>query len=329
MKICYLADVNNYHTEKWARYFVNKGHEVVIISLSKGQIEGCKVYDFNYRNVKKLSTIKKLSYLVFVSKIKKIIKNEKPDVVHAHYASSYGLISKLVGFNPTIVSLWGSDILLFPKKSFLHKFIIKKILNANNYLFSTSEYMIKEANKYLKKTKTIYLTPFGVDINKFQSLKGTKDNQRFVIGINKSLEDISGIDILLKALHQLKQKAEELDIELRIAGKGSQYNYLKKVVYQLKLVENVKFYGFLNQSEVITFLQSLDVAVYPSRSESFGVSAIEAQACGIPVIASNVDGFKESTIPGETALLFKKEDVSDLIKKIRFLYENREKLAYS
>lgn len=324
MKICYLADINNYHTKKWCNYFLSRGHEVIIISLSQGEIPGCKSYCFNFKDVKKLNTIKKIGYLHNLRKIKKILDKEKPDILHSHYVSSYGLIGVLTGYKPHIVSLWGSDILLFPKKSFIHKFIISRILNSKTHIFSTSKYMIREADKYFKGNKDIYLTPFGVNLNLFQP-RDINNSKSFIIGVNKSLEKISGIDLLLKAFSQILADNKDANIELRIAGEGSQRESLIKLAEELHIKENVKFYGFLNQKEIVLFLQELDIAIYPSLSESFGVAAVEAQACGIPVIASDVDGFKESTVPGETSLLFENGNTVDLKNKILSLYKDENK----
>ncbi len=321
MKICYLADINNYHTIKWCSYFASKGYEIIVISLSNGKIKGCKTYCFKYQDVKKLSTIEKIGYLKNIKKIKEIIYKEKPDILHSHYASSYGLIGNLTKFKPHIVSLWGSDIYIFPRKSFLHKLIIKKVLNGTNHIFSTSRCMSEEASKYIKKDIIIPITPFGVNIDLFKSY-GKKKHDSFIIGVNKSLEKISGIDILLKAYKKFKEENPEVNSELRIAGKGSQYGELSVLARELNIEKDVIFYGFLNEQKIVEFLNKLDLAIYPSRSESFGVSAIEAQACELPVIASDVDGFKESTIPNETALLFKKEDVENLYKLIQLIYDN-------
>ncbi|UOQ50325.1 glycosyltransferase family 4 protein [Gracilibacillus caseinilyticus] len=326
MKICYLADINNYHTKKWVEYFSSIGHEIIVISLANGQIKNCKSYCFGFSNVKHTSLFKKVKYLTYIKKIKEILKKEKPDLLHAHYASSYGLLSVLSGYKPSIVSLWGSDILLFPKKTFIHKFIITRVLNGDNFLFSTSDYMISESKQYLKKNKQIHLTPFGVNTNKFKPVENKdKKNETFIIGVNKSLETISGIDVLLKAFNQFMKKNDRPQVELRIAGKGSKKGYFLDLCKELSIEKYVKFYGYLNEDEVVKFLQDLDLAVYPSRSESFGVSAVEAQACGIPVIASDVDGFKESTMPGETALLFESENELELCHKIQILYRNQAK----
>ncbi|MGX1262644.1 glycosyltransferase involved in cell wall biosynthesis [Rossellomorea marisflavi] len=325
MKICYLADINNYHTQKWCNYFLSQGHEVLVISLTDGHIAGCRAFCFGFSNVKGLSSVSKVKYLLTISKIKKILQKEKPDILHSHYASSYGLIGSLTNYKPHIISLWGSDVYSFPNKSLIHRKTLELSLNSNSEIFSTSKCMKVEAEKYLKTNKNIVITPFGVDLSVFHPTK-RKGHSRFIIGINKSLEPVSGIDILIKSMDIISRNLDINNFELRISGKGGKDAELKKLVKDLNLTDHVKFYGFLSQGEMANFLNDLDIAVYPSLAESFGVAAVEAQACGTPVITSDVDGFKESTEPGVTSLLFKQGNAKELAEKIIHLYLNRGKI---
>ncbi|MDQ9894055.1 glycosyltransferase, partial [Acinetobacter baumannii] len=87
---------------------------------------------------KNKSAIKKIEYLKVIKEIKKIIYDIKPDILHAHYASSYGLIGSLVNYKPYIISAWGTDTYEFPNNGFIQKYIIKYNLKKADYIFSTS-----------------------------------------------------------------------------------------------------------------------------------------------------------------------------------------------
>ena len=125
MKICYLADANNIHTKKMCEYFANKGYDVSVISLNDGEIPNVKVYSMKVETLYSGSAFSKIHYLGKLKKIKKIVKEINPDILHAHYASSYGLIAALINFKPTILSVWGSDVYDFPKESFINKEVLK------------------------------------------------------------------------------------------------------------------------------------------------------------------------------------------------------------
>lgn len=322
MKICYLSDANSIHTKKLCYFFRDKGYDVSVISLNDGEIEGVKVCSMSLKIKNVSNTISKIRYLKNVAKIKNLVNEIKPDILHAQYATSYGLLGSLVNYKPYILSVWGSDVYDFPKKSIIHKNIVKYNLNKADIVLSTSKVMAEETKKYIDKD--ILVTPFGVDINKFKpnNNKNLKSNE-LVIGTIKTLEEKYGIEYLIKAFHILISKDNNLNIKLKIAGKGSKESQLKALCKDLKIEDKVEFLGFLHPDKVPDTLNEFDIAVFPSilDSESFGVAAVEAQACGIPVIVSNVGGLMESTKPNFSSLVARRKDEVDLADKL-------EKLVY-
>lgn len=324
MKICYLADINSAHTHKFLNYFVNKGYDIHVISLGKGEYEGVKVHSLDIEdNIMKGKSEKgKVGYLKKIKRVKQLINEIKPDILHAHYASSYGLLGALANYHPYIISVWGSDVYDFPIKSPIHKMIIKYNLKKADCILSTSNVMKVETEKYTKKD--IQVTPFGVDINKFYPNKIESDE--IIIGTIKTLEEKYGVQYLVKAFKQVKEENKDLDIKLRIGGKGSQENYLKNLCKELHIENDVTFLGFVNPDDVIREFQRFDISVFPSTldSESFGVAAVESEACGTPVIVSNVGGLMESTKPNETSLVVTKKSVEDLAEKLNILIRDKE-----
>lgn len=327
MKICYLADVNNYHTKKWCRFFRNLGHEIIVISLTRGELEGIQVYSFEETELRKRSDFSKLSYLSKIKEIKKIVAKEKPDIVHAHFASSYGLIGSLLKFSPYILSVWGSDVYIFPNKSLIHKLLLRHNLKKADYLWSTSEAMMKETKKYIDKP--IQVTPFGVDTEVFKPMSNKyRCNDKFIIGITKTLSKIYGINYLIESLPKVISSYPELRIILRIVGKGEEENSLKKLVEELNLKENVEFVGYIDNEEAMAEqYNQFDIAVFPSLFESFGVSAIEAQSCGIPVIVTNVGGLPYVINRDKSGLVINKENTKEIANSICYMIDNREKLS--
>lgn len=324
MKICYLGDANSIHTKKLCCFFRDKGYDVSVISLNDGEIDGVKVYSMAVKVDTGNSSISKIKYLKNILKIKKIVKEIKPDILHAHYATSYGLIGSLINYKPYIISVWGSDVYDFPNKSVIHKRVLEYNLKKADMILSTSKSMAKETNKYTDKN--ILVTPFGVDINKFfpNKIKKEKDKNEFIIGTIKTLEDIYGIDILIRAFKIIKDRNNNINIRLKIAGKGSKENYLRNLTKELGIDEYVEFLGYINQNQVAEEFRNFDVAIFPSLFESFGVAAVEAQSCGTVVIVSNISGLMEATAPEKTSLVFKKGDYKDLADKIEFILKNDE-----
>ena len=324
MKICFLAPANNYHTQKWVRYFVDQGNEVSVLSLTKGEIDGAKVYWLNANTGSGASDFAKLKYLLQFHHIREIINEIKPDIINAHYASSYGTLAALAGLKNHIVSVWGSDVYDFPRKSIFHKKLLEFSLNSARCIFSTSNAMAEETRKYTKKN--IFITPFGVDMDLFNPEKRERiDDGKFIIGTVKKLEPKYGIDYFLKAVSIVKEKIPDIPLEVRIAGNGShelQYHQLAK---ELGIENIVKWLGFISQEKAAKEWANMDCGIIYSESESFGVSAVEAQAAGIPVIVSDVPGLQEAVNPGTSAAVVLRGKSELLAEKIIELYETPDK----
>lgn len=319
MKLCFLGDANSIHIKKICYFFRDRGYDISVISLNDGNIDGVKVYSMNEKIDSSNKTLSKIKYLKNIFKIKKLLNEIKPDILHAHYASSYGLLGSILNYKPYLLTVWGSDIYDFPKKSFIHKNIIRFNFKKSDMILSISKAMTKEINLYTDKS--IYVVPFGVNIERFYPDK-EKSNEEFTIGIIKTLEDIYGIDILIRAF-EIVQKSVNRSVKLKIAGKGSKEIQLKELCKTLNIEEKVEFLGYINQEENVSkVFRSFDLAVFPSHYEGFGVAAVEAQACGVPVIISNVTGLMESTSPNVSSLVFEKGDHKDLAEKIIYIINN-------
>lgn len=322
MKICYLADAGSVHTKKWCNYFVNKGYEVTVISLNYGEIDGVRVYNLglDLQDIQRKGILHKMKYMIQVLKVIKIVREIKPDILHAHYASSYGLLGALCFYKPYVLSAWGSDIYEFPNMNIICKNIIKFNLFRADKILSTSNAMAEEIEKYT--SKPIEVTPFGVDLNLFKDKgKRKSKNDCITIGTVKTLESNYGIDYLIKAFAVVKKKVE--NVKLEIAGRGSQREYLEELAKDLDIDKDVNFLGYLSQEEVADTFNNCDIAVFPScEIESFGVAAVEAQACGVPVVTTNVGGLVEAAKPGYSSIVVEKKSVKCLAKALLTLINN-------
>lgn len=302
MRILLLADLLSTHTIKWACALADKDLEIGVFGLVDTQPEIYQDYPdislfsagMSTETVRRaLGTPTKLRYLQALPRLKAAIQQFQPDILHAHFATSYGLLGVLSNFHPFILSVWGSDIFNFPHRSLLHKWLLQFNLNHADKILSTSYIMATETQKYT--SKKIEVTPFGVDIKVFkpEQVDSLFAKDDLIIGTVKALEEIYGIEYLIKAFKILKEKYSNLPLKLLIIGTGSQETYLRKLVRDLTLETDVIFTGHVNHSQIPIYFNMMHVFVALSKSESFGVAAIEAAACGKPVVVSNVGGLPE------------------------------------
>jgi glycosyltransferase involved in cell wall biosynthesis len=294
------------------------GHEnIQILFQPSNKISGKKISE-------------KLSYFKYLPILKKILRDYKPDILHAHYASSYGLLGALSGFHPFIISVWGSDVYDFPKKGKIHDSLLRFSLSRANVITSTSNCMKKVTSQFTKKS--IDVIPFGIDITKFNPDKRAElhfERKGIVLGIIKSLEDKYGIDTLLNSFHLINSKYPEINAKLLIVGDGSKRLEYEKLAISYSLYEKVFFTGKIPHDKISEFHNNIDVFISLSKldSESFGVSLVEAMASGSIVIASRVDGFIEVLQEGQiNGFLVDRNSPGQVLKVFDIIMNEHDKI---
>lgn len=328
MRILLLADINSAHTQKWINALLKEESiSAALFSLSKSDQD----YDF-LRNIdfatlgispKKFKgpKVKKLVYLKAVPQVREFIKSFKPDIIHAHYATSYGLLGGATKFHPFLISIWGSDIQSFPQRSPLHNWVISSILKKADHLLTTSHALQTDLkHRFGMDSDRI---PFGIDINQFTPKTNHNKQKKLVFGTVKALEEVYGIDILIRAFAQFRALFPSEPSTLLIFGKGSKEAELKTLAKELEVEEDIDFRGYVQSSAVQNAYYEIDVFIALSRRESFGVSVLEASACGLPVIVSKAKGFSEVCRNEETGLQVNRDNMDEIIDAMK-TYRNAE-----
>lgn len=319
MRILISGDAGSLHTWRWATLAAEAGLEVCVFSLNAHVLHEWEAYPqiqvhtppqpMDMELMREETSTSKWRYLLSVKQLRRIIREFKPHVLHAHYASSYGLIALLTGFPRLAISVWGSDIFEFPTRSPVHRFLIRRILSEARVIHSTGTVMAQEAKKYTDTP--VEIIPFGLDLNLYHPGHPENDPKERQtaprIGTVKSLEKIYGTDILIAAFALVQREIPQAT--LHITGDGSLRSACEKQVQDLGLDHCVHFYGKVAPLQVPDQLRRLDIFCNLSRRESFGMSVLEASACGLPVVATRVDGVVETAQDGINAISVNKEDV--------------------
>lgn len=321
IRLCILGDGESIHTRKWVNFFSKLDYKICLISMRDTDYQYGENVEFNYV---KPPFNNKLSYFLLINKVKDIIMKFKPDLLHSHYATSYGLLGKMSSFKPFVISAWGSDIYEFPNQSSLNKWLLINILKSADAICSTSKDMAEEIKKYYNKD--ILITPFGVDLEVFKCSVPLLNKDYITIGITKNLEKVYGINYLIEAFYELCKERKSDDLRLLIVGDGSERENLEKLCIERELLDKVTFTGNVDNNEIPKFINSMDIVCIPSLSESFGVAGVEAGACGRPVIASKVGGLKEVIVHGYNGYLVEPGSVEDIKEKLILILENKDKL---
>ena len=322
MKILLLASGKDIHSVRWANQLSENGNTVHLCYVSN---QRPSVDRFNEKVIlHELKIPAPYGYYLNVFQLRKIIKHIKPDILNAHYASGYGTLGRLVGFSPYLISVYGSDVYDFPYKRNINMKIIRKNLNAADAIASTSHAMACQVSRLINiPVSDIHITPFGVDIKKFSKQGVNKNNRHIIIGSIKKLSPKYGLKYGILAIDYLinnimADRDKNLNIKYIIYGEGEEESELKQLVEKLNLQDIVEFKGRIQNNLVPKALNEFDIFLGTSilDSESFGVAIVEAMACEVPVIVTDVDGFKEVVDNGKAGIMVPRKDFEAMAKQI-------------
>ncbi len=323
MRILLIGELNCSHLVKWANILSDLGNDVCVVSLPNHM---SKVSTVDKRvAVKPLRYSGLQGYYFNFLKLNKIAEEFSPDVINCHYASGYGTLTRLAELKkiaPVVISAWGSDVYEFPYQNKFFMRTVCKNLEYADKVASTSVCMAEQIKTLTTKVKDIIITPFGVDTTLFAP-KHTQHTNCFNVGIVKTLQKNYNVSMVIEAFSRFLKKVEQKKnkITLHIYGEGVESENLKKQAEKLGISEHVVFHGYIQNDLVADALNNLDVFCLGSVKESFGVSAVEAMACGIPVIASDASGFCEVLRNGG-GFIVPQNDTEKMAEILFTLYEN-------
>ncbi len=263
-------------------------------------------------NVPYLKKFRGMSYLINAYKIgKDIIKKEEIDLIHSHYAFPQGCVGGLLRNKfsiPHILTLHGSDALIL-KNTTIGKYFFKYSVKNSDKIICVSNYIKNQLNDKIKDKAVVIYN----GINREHLYYESDDNFGLFVG---AFVPQKGVDILIKAI-------EDIDFNFKLIGDGKLYKKIENYIVNNKLT-HIQLLGKKSFNETASFMRKCSFLIVPSRSEGFGLVAVEAMACSKPVIASDVGGLKEVVIDGYNGLLFKKEDIIDLKEKIQKLIDDKD-----
>lgn len=321
MKVLFISAADSIHTVRWVNSLAERKQDVILVSLPNHRMETNKIREDVKVFYLPVSGTK--GYYLNAIALKKIYHRYHPDVVNVHYASGYGTLVRIARIPNVLLSVWGSDVYDFPYQSKLKMKIIKKNLLYAKRLASTS-YVMAEQIKKLIGNVPVSVTPFGVDINLFRKIPEIK-HEGFIVGTVKTLSPKYGIDIIIKAFRIFCQRVEVTgSVKLVIYGKGESEQELRELCRNEEIEDKVYFGGFISNDKVPQILNGMDVCCFGSRmdSESFGVAAVEAMACEIPVIATDVDGFTEVISMRKSGFIVHRDAPEEMAEYILELYHS-------
>jgi len=283
LRVLVAADARSFHTERYVEELRRQGCEVLVVSMEQGTIAHHRL---------KSRRPRKTQYILAAREMRQLVHDFRPDVVNPHFASGYGhLVSRATrrGFPPVLLHVWGSDILIVPKKSFLHRYKTRAALEAADAVTGDSEYLLDEAARIGRLARREMIV-WGIE--KRYLAQRRKDNgwsaPLRVIG-PRSQEAVYDNAFIVNAL---AEPVNDGKIELTLAGFGALLDDIKAQSQRLT-GGRVRFYDRLSRDAYMALLAGQDVYLSAARSDSSPASMLEAMGLGLIPVVGDIPGIRE------------------------------------
>ncbi len=263
-----------------------------------------------------------------------VAQYEGLDLLHVHYAiphaSSAYLARQILAsqgiYVPVITTLHGTDITLVGKDS-SYAPVVSFSINQSDGVTAVSEFLKQDTYRHFDVASDITVIPNFIDLERFKKQK--KEHFKLAICPNgeklivhtSNFRKVKRIDDVLDIFCKLRT---EVPSKLLLVGDGPERARIEKRVREMCTPEDVRFLGKLDAIEEV--LSVADLFLMPSESESFGLAALEALACEVPLITSNAGGLPELNIQGVTGFMSNVGDVEEMAKNAAFIL-NEDNLA--
>lgn len=267
--------------------------------------------------------------LALASKMVSVVKNEKLDLLHVHYAiphASAAYMAKQILLTqgiyiPVVTTLHGTDITLVGKDP-SYEPVVTFSINQSDGVTAVSEDLKRETYQSFKITNEIQVIPNFIDLAKFKKQK--KDhfkkaicpNNEALVVHTSNFRKVKRIPDVITVFNNIQK---EIPAKLLMIGDGPERSHAEAMCRELDICDNIRFLGKLEAVEEV--LSVADLFLMPSEKESFGLAALEAMACEVPVISTNTGGIPELNVQGVTGFMSNIGDTEDMTRKALFVLD--------
>lgn len=319
-----------------ARGLALRNHNVHVISYDQPARLDTLVSNIFYHEVN-ISAYPLFQYppyaLALANQLVDLIKFQNIDVIHVHYAIPHAtsawlakqIVGKAAAHIPIITTLHGTDITIVGKDS-SYKNVVEFSINNSDGVTAVSKYLKEETMSVFDITTDIEVVYNFIDLERFQKSDKNhfkkaicSEDEKIMVHIS-NFRKVKRVPEVVKVFKKVLEKG--IKAKLLMVGDGPDRTETEKVARNLGICQHVRFLG--KQEKIEEVLSVSDLFVMPSGSETFGLAALEAMSCGVPVISSNVGGLPELNIHGKTGFLCELDDIDAMSEYAIQLLSNDE-----
>ncbi len=256
---------------------------------------------------------------------RRLVKEIKPDLIHAGPIQTCAFIAVLSGFRPILTMSWGFDLMDDVHKNKWWEWVTRYTLKRSTFFTSDANVTRDKAVAYGMNSEKTVVFPWGVDLEHFRMRNAeSRSKAGSMLFCNRSWETRYGVDVLARAFVKVAQQNE--NVGLILLNGGSQGAHIRQILQSGGVLDRVTFGGQVSQTDLPNWYHMADVYISPSHVDGSSVSLMEALACGMPCLVSDIPANKEWVVENENGWLFRDGDANHLAEKILAAISQRENL---
>lgn len=314
-----------------------KGHEIHFISYNQpARLEAfLENVFFHEVSIPKYPLFDYAPYeTALAGKIVEIVRSNKLDLLHVHYAiphASAALLAKQILAEdnkdiPVLTTLHGTDITLVGREA-SYEPVVSWSINNSDAVTAVSKSLVEDTLEHFQVKGEVLVIPNFIDFDRFNKKpkehfkKAIAPNNEKILVHTSNFRKVKRVDDVIRLFHIVQH---EIPSKLLLIGDGPERSNIEKTCRELKVCDKVTFLG--KQEAIEEILSVCDLFILPSERESFGLSALEAMACEVPVISTNAGGLAEVNIHGKTGYTSEIGNYEEMAQLALDLLQNDKKL---
>ncbi len=329
MRILYFSKDYSTHDHRFLSALAQSEHEVAYLRLERSarQVEDRplppeirQLHWAGGRGVFSWVDVPRL-----VHDLRRVIRETQPDLIHAGPVQTCAFLVALSGFRPLLTMSWGFDLMQDAERNAWWRWVTRYTLRRSTFFVSDAQVTRDRATARGMDPRCTAVFPWGVDLAHFKPRTARRSHTPpFVLFCNRSWEPRYGVDVLARAFVEVARQRQ--DVSLLLLGGGSQAQAIRQILAGGQVLERVQFPGQVSQTELPRWYGMGDLYISPSHVDGSSVSLMEALACALPPLVSDIPANREWVVDGVNGWLFPDGDVRALADRILRILDGRTQL---
>lgn len=313
MRIAFISIGGHIHTERWLRWFVERGHDVHLIAVDPVPLEGVTVHHLHTG-----IPFKPLHYAVGVIKLRRILARIRPDILHTHFLQGHGYWSIFAGVRPHVLTVWGDDVYAAPQRSRLRRLLSTLALRRADVVTGDSRDILRAVAALGADPARLERILWGVDFERFSPGDGARMRRAWAVAPDAPVilsprsfsRGYYHIDVILDGFARARASVPGA-VAVFAAYDGSGED-IERRASELGIAEAVRVVGRVDHDDMPDAYRAADVVVSVPSLDATSVSLLEAMACARAIVVSDLPSNREWIADGESGRVVPARDAAAL-----------------